>query len=182
MGLDQYFKVRKKEAETAGGEDIAYLRKANALQNYFEVFHNLENCQAVILDEDIVKDLKNCLKGTIEILRKLAKDSEEEKCIINLMESGYEPVSDKYPDKIEEANAELKDYFDRNSDKLEELLKENAKIKKAFCPTSGFFYGSTDIKDFALWQMRSIKSELEEVFDIYNDLKEDEEIIYYSWY
>ena len=74
MGLDQYFEIQKKRSEKELEEEIrrifineqpsdqeienmAYFRKFNALQNYFEEKFNLDNCEKVIMEDYIYEDL-----------------------------------------------------------------------------------------------------------------------------
>ena len=81
MGLDQYFEIQKKRSEKELEEEIrrifideqpsdqeienilyftselAYFRKFNALQNYFEKKFNLDNCEKVIMEDYIYEDL-----------------------------------------------------------------------------------------------------------------------------
>ena len=59
MGLDQNVYKREK----ADIEEIAYWRKENALQGWFEKNHRIENCGEVILTEEIVNKLLADIKA-----------------------------------------------------------------------------------------------------------------------
>lgn len=62
MGLDQYiFRVKGKKLESSkdikDDDKIAYFRKVNCLQNYFEQKHEIENCVPHVISLDDTKDI-----------------------------------------------------------------------------------------------------------------------------
>ena len=61
MGLDIYVERRPRSES----EEVAYWRKQNALQGWFEKNYNIENCGEVILTEEVVNKLLVDLENQI---------------------------------------------------------------------------------------------------------------------
>lgn len=171
MGLDQYFYLRKGRKEENNKKEIAYLRKANALQGYFETVYDLDNCQHIEITDEVLNDLENRLNGTMLILEKYAKNEESLRAL-----DDYKNV-----DYSEETEEKLKDYFEQD-DEIDAELKSAYQKGKAFYPQSGFFYGGINIIDFILWQLPQIRAAIEAVITAYDNLKNDESIFYYAWW
>lgn len=55
MGLDSYFVLKDKETNEV--IEYSYYRKFNALQGYFVVNHNIQNCGRVQITKEILNDL-----------------------------------------------------------------------------------------------------------------------------
>lgn len=71
MGLDQYiFRVKGKELESikdiTNEDTIAYFRKANCLQNYFEQKYEIENCVPHKMSLDDIKDILDKVTKVLE--------------------------------------------------------------------------------------------------------------------
>lgn len=171
MGLDQYFYLRQGREEERDEKEIVYLRKANALQGYFETVHNLDNCHHIEITDEILDDLEDRLNGTMSILKKYAKDEDSLKAL-----DDYKNV-----DCSEETEEKLKSYLDQEVE-IDAELKLAYQKGKAFYPQGGFFYGSTNVIDFILWQLPQIRTAIEAVIKAYDNLKDDENIFYYAWW
>lgn len=156
-------------------EEIAYLRKANALQGYFETKYDLKDCQYIEITDEMLDNLGSRLNGTISILEKYAKDKDSLKALKEFENGDY---CGDYLDDIEE---KLKDYHEQK-DKVDAELKLACHKGKAFYPQDGFFYGDVDILDFISWQLPQIKTAIEAVAKAYDKLKDDKHILYYSWW
>lgn len=171
MGLDQYFYVRKNEGKEKKEIEIAYLRKANALQRYFESVHDLGNCKYIEIDDDILNDLEERLNGTDEIVSKFIKD----KKLLALINAGedydlYEKIANNFDKYVEEQDA------------MEEEIMQAYLSGKAFYPGTGFFYGEVSLEDFILWQLPQMRKAIKAVSSKYDDLEDNESILYYSWW
>lgn len=71
MGLDQYiFRVKGKKLESSkdikDDDKIAYFRKVNCLQNYFEQKHEIENCVPHVISLDDIKDILDKVDKVLE--------------------------------------------------------------------------------------------------------------------
>lgn len=171
MGLDQYFYLRKNEGKEKKEVEIAYLRKANALQRYFESVHDLGNCKYIEIDDDILNDLEERLNGTDEIISKFIKDKKL-LAAINTSEDCdlYEKIEKNF------------DKYAKEQDAMEEEMIHAYHSGKAFCPGLGFFYGDISIKDLILWQLPQIRKAIKAVSSKYDNLEDNESILYYSWW
>jgi hypothetical protein len=60
MGLDQYIQYKTSDINEPS-KQVAYWRKFNALQNWFEKHHKIDNCGQVKLTADILRALEKDL-------------------------------------------------------------------------------------------------------------------------
>ena len=175
MGLDQYFYLKKDKQVEETMEELAYLRKANALQGYFETKYDLDDCQYIEITDEILDNLESRLNGTMSILEKYAKNEDSLKALKEFENGDY---SGDYSEDIKE---KLKDYYEQK-DEVDAELKSACQKGEAFYPQEGFFYGGVDILDFISWQLPQIKAAIKAVSKAYDKLKDDEHILYYSWW
>lgn len=67
MGLDQFIFAKLKTSNKKESDiEVAYFRKFNALQNYFEENFDQENCEDTNLTYDIVVDLIDRLERVVK--------------------------------------------------------------------------------------------------------------------
>lgn len=79
MGLDQFIFAKLKTSNKKESDiEVAYFRKFNALQNYFEENFDQENCEDTNLTYDIVVDLIDRLERVVKAKEVGNTDTAEE--------------------------------------------------------------------------------------------------------
>ena len=159
MGLDMYLYVKKKNKDLdvsniAWGEENAYWRKANQVHKYL-----CDNGEVIREDTEYIVS-KQVLVNLLEICKKIKEIAVMKKGPI---ENGKTLQGGKWVSNIEEGE------YIENVGEIEALL-----------PTQdGFFFGSTY---YDKWYMEDIDLTIEQLEPIINNLKDDEETLYYaSW-
>ena len=168
--IDEFIKVLKKifdKTEKKYKNDLVKLKKLNIESEELE--NNVEDYEILVIEwrkanqihkwfVDHVKFVKNDIESEIfdgSILLELKKDIEK---VLDLIKNNY------------------------NENELENLKIQPGnplydKIMKIMPPTSGFFFGSTDID---WWYVKQLENTLEELNDL--DPKPGEKYYYYAWY
>lgn len=167
MGLDQYFYKRKIGDKEQNYEEIGYLRKANALQRYFEARFNLQNLMYLEIDGDTIDDLEKRLEGTNKIFAQFAKDEAELEVI-----NEYDNTDD-----FEKMSQLLSLYIEQENE-IEKAMRKAHWAGEAFYPCWGDFYGDDTMSYMLLWQLPQIREAIRAVIEAYDNLGPDESIVY----
>lgn len=159
MGLDMYLYIKKKSenicsADKEWGEENAYWRKANQIHKYL-----CDNGEVIREDIEYIVS-KQVLVNLLEICKKI-----KEKAVLK---EGQLFIGYKW-ENGQQIPMHRNGKYIENSEEIEAML-----------PTqSGFFFGSTAYDEF---YMEDIEETIRKLEPIINDLKDDEETLYYaSW-
>lgn len=171
MGLDQSFYIRKIGDKEQNYKEIGYLRKANALQRYFEARFNLPPYVFFEIDGDVVDDLEKRLKGTNEVFAQFAKDEAELEVI-----NEYDNTDD-----FERISQLLSLYIEQEGE-IDKAMRKAHWVGEAFYPCWGELYGGDTMSDMLLWQLPQIRKAIRAVIEAYDKLDPDESIVYFYSY
>lgn len=122
--------------------EAAYWRKANAIHNWFvqNVQDGEDDCRQYYVSGEQLQELVDLCKQVLKVAK-----TEQGKVV-----NGYSMSKDKNGDIVKTENLE-DGVVVTNSEEVEALLP----------PTSGFFFGSTDIDGYFLDDIRSTVEQLE---------------------
>lgn len=166
MGLDIYFeRTYKHDWETSKNKNnleftqVGYFRKVNCLIPFFGYE---DNCQYLAVTEYQMKELV-----------KVAKELLKEHHAINSSILSYKEMLNVYKD-----NEEMKK---ETQEKIDALWANFAEIAHEKLPTtSGFFFGSTEYKDWYVNDLTEIVNVFEEILDS-TDFEIDQIVMYCWW-
>lgn len=167
--------------------ELAYFRKVNILQGYFEEKYNIDNCEYVrVSDEDIEYLLNVCNK----FLKCFSKDFIQEVqdyCDLSLKEYAKKYSIDYSNITIDQSNAgEINtEIFDSINQRFKEIISENKEcseiVEEKLPITKGFFYGDYELNIYYLLDILEVKEAFENVEDFLMNT-DDEDVYYYCWY
>lgn len=93
-----------------------------------------------------------------------------------------EIVQDLYDKCKEVIMAHLECFKDKNKEDAEAQIKFEKKAHELLPTCDGFFFGSTYYDDWYYEDIKDVKKKMKKVLNEFDNLKENEEIVFHIWY